>query len=421
MIPSSIEIRPDVYAEEVFMKKANKFPLIILLLVLCLFMSGCFYAESSVGNLIEESTLPATLVSSEIVAGYNGLVWIVLPTLEHTSIQLFECGSYVDADWNIIDPMTGFLTGDYHEGHGETDPHFVYDRKRGLFGHPGLDYGAIPTVGMYPLNEFAERVDSWTLQNSDGLIAVQNVDSSLRQYFGCPSEEGLWWSLPADAFSGQFAVMYNRELITDFIFDGGSEWWKHRFIYEGGGSWTVKDRDFITMRKEGSWGLINKCGNIVLPFIFDNLLLIDENTAFAKYKGRYGILDIRSTMANLSNVSNPQIRIDNEFVQIPAGDQQPVIVDGRTLVPLRAVMEALGFEVEWEPTQNRVNLEKPGFDISLTIGSRTMVVNGNNVSLDVPAQLINGRTMVPLRAISEATGMEVRWDGENSIVHIIQP
>ena len=115
----------------------------------------------------------------------------------------------------------------------------------------------------------------------------------------------------------------------------------------------------------------------------------------------------------------PQIRIDNEFVQIPTGDQQPIIADGRTLVPLRAVMEALGFEVEWEPTQNRVNLEKPGFDISLTIGSRIMVVNGNNVSLDVSAQLINNRTMVPLRAISEATGMEVRWDDESLIVDIL--
>ena len=117
---------------------------------------------------------------------------------------------------------------------------------------------------------------------------------------------------------------------------------------------------------------------------------------------------------------NPQIRIDREFVQIPEGEQAPLIIDGRTLVPLRAVMEALGFEVEWEPApQNRANLVKNGFNISVTIGGEAMNVNGRYILLDVQAQLINARTMLPLRAISEATGMEVRWDRENFIVSIL--
>ena len=70
---------------------------------------------------------------------------------------------------------------------------------------------------------------------------------------------------------------------------------------------------------------------------------------------------------------NPQIRIDREFVQIPEGEQAPLIIDGRTLVPLRAVMEALSFEVDWEPApQNRATIVKPGYDISVTIGNNTM-------------------------------------------------
>ena len=84
-------------------------------------------------------------------------------------------------------------------------------------------------------------------------------------------------------------------------------------------------------------------------------------------------------------------------------------------------MEPLGFEVGWDSAQNQVNLTKSGFDISFTTGSRTMVVNGNETILAVPARIMNGRVMVPLRAISEAAGMEVRWDEENSIAHIIQP
>ncbi|MCL2837627.1 MAG: stalk domain-containing protein [Oscillospiraceae bacterium] len=115
----------------------------------------------------------------------------------------------------------------------------------------------------------------------------------------------------------------------------------------------------------------------------------------------------------------PRIRVDGEFVVIPYYDQQPVIVDGRTLVPLRAVMEALGFRVEWEQAPlNRATLTKPGFNVTVTIGRDTMFVNGSNIPLDVPAQIMNDRTMVPLRAISEATGMRVEWDSKNRIADI---
>ena len=130
---------------------------------------------------------------------------------------------------------------------------------------------------------------------------------------------------------------------------------------------------------------------------------------------------IKLTLSPLvAQAQSPQVQIDGEIVQISAGDQQPVIVDGRVLVPIRVVMEALGFEVEWEPApQNQANLVKNGFDISVTIGGEAMNVNGRYILLDVPAQLINARTMLPLRAISEATGMEVRWDRENFIVNIL--
>jgi len=115
----------------------------------------------------------------------------------------------------------------------------------------------------------------------------------------------------------------------------------------------------------------------------------------------------------------PRIRVDGEFVQIPHGDQPPIIVDGRTLVPLRAVMEALGFYVNWESAPiNRVRLAKQAVEISATIGSDVMYVDGETIALDVPAQIINNRTMIPVRAVSEATGMFVRWDSANLVVDI---
>jgi len=138
--------------------------------------------------------------------------------------------------------------------------------------------------------------------------------------------------------------------------------------------------------------------------------------------GKFSVLaayHLTGNTASLPVLSNsPRIRIDGGFVQIAQGDQGPVILGGRTLVPLRAVMQELGFKVSWDGAARTVRLEKQGYTVIARIGSNLMTVNGDTIQLDVPAQIINNRTMVPLRAISEATGMTVRWDGETRIVDI---
>ena len=115
----------------------------------------------------------------------------------------------------------------------------------------------------------------------------------------------------------------------------------------------------------------------------------------------------------------PRIRIDGVFVQFARGEQEPAIADGRTLVPLRAVMERMGFEISWDAPTSTARLRKEGYDIHIKIGSASMTVNGSEVALDVPARIMNGSTMVPLRAISEATGAETAWDGQNRIADIM--
>jgi len=119
-----------------------------------------------------------------------------------------------------------------------------------------------------------------------------------------------------------------------------------------------------------------------------------------------------------SQNTHPRIRIDGEFVYIPANEQQPIILDGRTLVPFRAVMEALGFRVEWNSSQELAIFTTPRHAVFIRIGASTMQVNGDTIALDVPAQIMNGRTMIPMRAIGEAVGVEFRWDNINRIVEI---
>jgi hypothetical protein len=117
----------------------------------------------------------------------------------------------------------------------------------------------------------------------------------------------------------------------------------------------------------------------------------------------------------------PRIFIEGERVQIPNDEQQPMIIDGRVMVPLRAVSEALGFTIDWNAQTQSVMLEGTGYIALVQIGSYDMSVNGDTVLLDVPAQILNSRTMLPVRAISEATGFEVRWDSANRIVDILTP
>jgi len=99
-------------------------------------------------------------------------------------------------------------------------------------------------------------------------------------------------------------------------------------------------------------------------------------------------------------------------------DQMPVIISGRTLVPMRGIFEALGAAVFWDDATKTVTGKRGGKTIALTISESNAIVDGEFKVLDVAPQIINGRTMVPVRFISEALGEEVGWNGETKTVTI---
>lgn len=99
-------------------------------------------------------------------------------------------------------------------------------------------------------------------------------------------------------------------------------------------------------------------------------------------------------------------------------DVEPTIIDGRTMVPLRAIFEALGASVEWDNETRSVTSVKGGTYVSLSIDSNVINVNGVDKALDVPAQIVQDRTLVPVRAISEAFDCSVEWVNETRSVLI---
>src|ERR1700736_4543316 len=130
---------------------------------------------------------------------------------------------------------------------------------------------------------------------------------------------------------------------------------------------------------------------------------------FALVTGFGGGVDARA--------SAPYVRvfIDGQPVVF---DVPPVIASGRVLVPLRGVFQRLGALVTWDPSTQTVLAERADTSVDLRIGDTQARINGQPTFMDVPALLVSGRTMVPLRFVSQALGPQVSWDAPSATVQI---
>ncbi|MFA7148421.1 MAG: N-acetylmuramoyl-L-alanine amidase [Syntrophomonadaceae bacterium] len=99
----------------------------------------------------------------------------------------------------------------------------------------------------------------------------------------------------------------------------------------------------------------------------------------------------------------------------------PTIENGRTLVPLRAIFEAMGASVNWDNNTRTVTSVKGTTTVVLPIGSTRPTVNGQVWPLDVPAKINNGRTLAPLRFVGEAFGGKVDWNNSTRTITITSP
>lgn len=99
-------------------------------------------------------------------------------------------------------------------------------------------------------------------------------------------------------------------------------------------------------------------------------------------------------------------------------DVAPQIINGRTMVPLRKIFEAMGAEVHWFNETQTVRATQDICFVQATIDSNVMTVNGTPKTMDVPPLLKDGRTLVPVRFVAESFGAKVEWDDNSSTVYI---
>jgi hypothetical protein len=110
------------------------------------------------------------------------------------------------------------------------------------------------------------------------------------------------------------------------------------------------------------------------------------------------------------------VTVDGESVVF---DQSPIVIDGHTLVPIRAVCEKIGATVDWDDNSKTTEISYKDMTVALTIGENLMTVNYFfPVPLDAPPVVYNGRTLLPIRAVAETLGCDVNWDSERNTIAI---
>jgi len=113
--------------------------------------------------------------------------------------------------------------------------------------------------------------------------------------------------------------------------------------------------------------------------------------------------------------NNIRVTVDGALLSF---DVPPTTRRGQTLVPMRAIFESLGATVDWNAATSTITARRLDQTIQLTVGSTTATVNGRYVNLDVPAEIIRNRTLVPVRFVSESLGAHVDWSADAQTVVI---
>jgi hypothetical protein len=113
--------------------------------------------------------------------------------------------------------------------------------------------------------------------------------------------------------------------------------------------------------------------------------------------------------------AQPSIVLDGKPMKF---EVPPVVENGRTLVPLRAIFEALGATVKWDESTQTITAVKGNTVIKMTIGNTTAYTGNRPVILDVPGKLVDGRTLVPLRFVGESLGAQVQYDSDTETINL---
>lgn len=209
------------------------------------------------------------------------------------------------------------------------------------------------------------------------------VSAKNPMYYSVLSSDGKYVALTKNGTSVlvNLANLKLRNTLSASILTG------YKYHKNGG---TILDNNFTPVYSDESINYAGDCGSL------------DNGVIKQIYSGSpttYGFL--------IFNDSGVKVELDGSRIEF---DVLPIIQNGRTLVPMRAIFEALGADVEWDGKTQTVTAKNKDVTIKLQIGNNVLTKNGQNIQMDVSPKLVDGRTMVPVRAVSDSFNVSVDWD-----------
>ena len=179
--------------------------------------------------------------------------------------------------------------------------------------------------------------------------------------------------------------------------------------------------DYYILTESGNlYSLDSTYGNMSVDKLEENIIYLTTNdfgrgTYYYAIDANGQILSNKSAFTSDDWILTTNITYNGNKI---TSDVPPYVKDGRTLAPMRAILEALGMTVSWDGATRTATAVKADINISISINSNIATVNGEQKTLDVPAEVTNDRTFVPVRFFAEALNMNVDWDNFTKTVII---
>jgi hypothetical protein len=118
-------------------------------------------------------------------------------------------------------------------------------------------------------------------------------------------------------------------------------------------------------------------------------------------------------------VGSPRMTVGGTIKAIDAQGTKPLISNGTTMVPIRAIVESLGGSVGWDAGARRLDIRLGSRSVIVWLGKMTATVNGISKTMSTVPAIIDGRTMIPLRFVAENLGCLVGWDQTTKMVTVV--
>lgn len=255
-------------------------------------------------------------------------------------------------------------------------------------------------------NKYADRVEQITITSVDNIYAYSSsgIDTFSESDLRTLCDDLYSNTTLADDLSSQNSNVYititTNSIVTNYEYYNNVKYYRYEKAYTA-----------------HAYGYYDQ------PF-YRTVLVTAKNGKlyFVEYGRSTDANNFRDVAAMLDSISfssgEIKIEIDNERIY---PDSTPMIVEERTLVPIRAVAEKMGYNVSWDGVNQIVTMSDGYTNLEFQIDNYTALKNGyKEIPLDVPPVIFDDRTYLPLRAVAEAMNAEVNWDGDTRTVQIWQ-